>query len=92
MIKILLVYLNNIPLFKTNRNSYKESDCNSDMKNSMPDSKIVETNYKKFILPSKNKENNNSPKIVILLKNHYSNIWNSWANRLAQIFLLLSKD
>jgi len=84
--------LNNIPLYGTNSNSYKESDCNSDMKNSMPDNKIVETNYREFIPPSKNKKNTIIPKIVILLKNHYSNIWNSWANRLAEIFLLLSKD
>ena len=84
--------LNNIPLYGTNRNSYKELDCNSDMKNSMPDNKIVETNYREFIPPFKNKKNTIIPKIVILLKNHYSNIWNSWANRLAEIFLLLSKD
>jgi hypothetical protein len=84
--------LNNIPPYGTNRNSYKESDCNSDMKNSMPDNKIVETNYKKFIPPFQNKENTIIPNIVILLKNDYSNIWNSWANRLAEIFLLLSKD
>jgi hypothetical protein len=92
MIKILSVYLNNIPLYGTNRNSYKELDCNSDMKNSMPDNKIVETNYRKIIPPSQNKENTIIPNIVILLKNNYSNIWNSWANRLAEIFLLLSKD
>jgi len=84
--------LNNIPLYGTNRNSYKELDCNSDMKNSMPDNKIVETNYRKIIPPSQNKENTIIPNIVILLKNNYSNIWNSWANRLAEIFLLLSKD
>ena len=59
---------------------------------SMPNNKIVETNYNKFILFSKNKENTIIPKIVILLKNHYSHIWNSWANRLAKIFLLLSKE
>jgi hypothetical protein len=92
MIKILSVYLNNIPLYGTNRNSYKELDCNSDMKNSLPDNKIVETNYRKIIPPSQNKENTIIPNIVILLKNNYSNIWNSWANRLAEIFLLLSKD
>ena len=32
------------------------------------------------------------PEIIKLLKNHYKNIWNSWANRLAEIFLLLSDD
>jgi len=32
------------------------------------------------------------PEIIKLLKNHYRNIWNSWANRLAEIFLLLSND
>jgi predicted transcriptional regulator len=30
------------------------------------------------------------PEIIKLLKNHYRNIWNNWANRLAEIFLLLS--
>ena len=32
------------------------------------------------------------PEIIKLLKNHYRNIWNNWANRLAEIFLLSSCD
>ena len=34
----------------------------------------------------------NAPKKIRLLRNHYRNIWNSWANRLAEIFLLLSNE
>ena len=29
-------------------------------------------------------------KIIHLIKNYYRNTWNIWANRLAEIFLLLS--
>ena len=32
------------------------------------------------------------PEIIKLLKSHYKSIWNSWANRLAEIFLLLVVD
>ena len=35
---------------------------------------------------------NNIQEIVKLLKTHYKNIWNYWANRLAEMFLLLSND
>jgi hypothetical protein len=61
--------------------------------------KIIETNSRKFILYSKNSNKNlnlilgNIPKIIILLKNYYyRNIWNSCANSLVEIFLLLSYD
>lgn len=61
--------------------------------------KIIETNSGKFTLSSKNSNNNlnlilgNIPKIIILLKNYYyRNIWNSCANSLVRIFLLLSYD
>lgn len=32
------------------------------------------------------------PAIIKLLKNHHSGIWNIWANRLAEFFLLLSNE
>ena len=61
--------------------------------------KIIETNSRRFILYSKNSNKNlnlilgNIPKIIILLKNYYyRNIWNSCANSLVEIFLLLSYD
>jgi hypothetical protein len=57
---------------------------------------ILETNSKKFLPDSKDSNNNlnlsNNFKIIIFFKNHYRNIWNSWAKRLAEIFLLLSDD
>ena len=66
------------------------------MKKSNSCNVILETNSKKFLPDSKDSNNNLSPsynfKIIIFFKNHYRNIWNSWANRLAEIFLLLSND
>src|SRR5215212_3827002 len=54
---------------------------------------IVENRDGKFIRYSMYDDDiNYIPAIIKLLKNHYSNIWNSWANRLAEIFLLLSDD
>ena len=53
---------------------------------------IVENRDGKFLRYSMNDDVNYVPEIIKLLKNHYRNIWNSWANRLAEIFLLLSDD
>ena len=53
---------------------------------------IVENRDGKFLRYSMNDNVNYVPEIIKLLKNHYKNIWNSWANRLAEIFLLLSDD
>lgn len=53
---------------------------------------IVEKRDRKFIRYSMNDEVNYVPEIIKLLKNHYRSIWNNWANRLAEIFLLLSDD
>jgi hypothetical protein len=40
-----------------------------------------------------NKSNlKNALTIIHLIKNHYRNIWNNWANILAEIFLLSSCD
>jgi hypothetical protein len=66
-----------------------------DMKKSNSCNVILETNSKKFLLDSKDSNNNLSLsyfKIIIFFKNVYSNIWNSWPNRLAEIFRLLSDD
>jgi hypothetical protein len=67
-----------------------------DMKKSNLCNVILETNSKKFLLDSKDSNNNLSLsynlKIIIFFKNVYRNIWNSWSNRLAEIFLLLSND
>jgi hypothetical protein len=66
------------------------------MKKSNSCNVILETNSKKFLLDSKDSNNNLSLsynlKIIIFFKNVYRNIWNSWPNRLAEIFLLLSDD
>lgn len=53
---------------------------------------IVEKRDRKFIRYSMNDDLNYVPEIIKLLKNHYRSIWNNWANRLAEIFLLLSDD
>ena len=67
-----------------------------DMKKSNSCNMILETNSKKFLPDSKDSNNNLSLsynfKIIIFFKNHYRNIWNSWTNRLAEIFRLLSDD
>jgi hypothetical protein len=67
-----------------------------DMKKSNFCNVILETNSKKFLLDSKDSNNNLSLsynlKIIIFFKNVYRNIWNSWSNRLAEIFRLLSDD
>jgi hypothetical protein len=66
------------------------------MKKSNSCNVILETNSKKFLLDSKDSNNNLSLsynlKIIIFFKNIYRNIWNSWSNRLAEIFRLLSDD
>jgi predicted transcriptional regulator len=51
---------------------------------------IVEYRDGKLIRYSIKDDVNYVPEIIKLLKNHYRNIWNNWANRLAEIFLLLS--
>ena len=53
---------------------------------------IVEKRDGKFIQYTMNGDFNYVPEIIKLLKNHYSNIWNNWSNRLAELFLLLSDD
>ena len=53
---------------------------------------IVEKRDRKFIRYSMNDDLNYVPEIIKLLKNHYKSIWNNLANRLAEIFLLLSND
>ena len=67
-----------------------------DMKKSNSCNVILETNSKTFLPDSKDSNNNLSLsynfKIIIFFKNHYRNIWNSWGNRLAEIFRLLSDD
>ena len=53
--------------------------------------KIVKRKYIIFKAYFFNKYNpKNILKIIHLIKNYYRNIWNNWANRLAEIFLLLS--
>ena len=34
----------------------------------------------------------NAKQIIKLLRNYYSNIWNNWSNRLAEMFILLSSN
>ncbi len=53
---------------------------------------IVENRDGKVIRYSMNDHVNYVPEIIKLLKSHYKSIWNSWSNRLAEIFLLLSVD
>ncbi|MDW3605430.1 MAG: hypothetical protein QOK67_10350, partial [Nitrososphaeraceae archaeon] len=50
--------------------SYKESDCNMDMKKSNSCNVILETNSKKFLLDSKDSNNNLS--LIYILKSLYS--------------------
>lgn len=53
---------------------------------------VTEKKDGKYIRYSINKNFNNVDKLNKLLKNHYKNIWNSWANRLGELFILLSDD
>ncbi|HEX7142097.1 MAG TPA: winged helix-turn-helix transcriptional regulator [Nitrososphaeraceae archaeon] len=53
---------------------------------------ILENRDGKVVRYSMNNNVNYVPEIIKLLKSHYKSIWNSWANRLAEIFLLLSVD
>ena len=53
---------------------------------------IIEKKDGKSIRYSLNTNFNNTQELVNLLKTHYKSIWNNWANRLAEIFLLLSND
>ena len=53
---------------------------------------VTEKKDGKYIRYSINKNFNNIDKLNKLLKNHYKNIWNSWANRLGELFILLSDD
>jgi len=53
--------------------------------------KILKRKYIIFKACFLNKYNlKNILKIIHLIKNYYRNTWNSWANRLAEVFLLLS--
>jgi hypothetical protein len=67
-----------------------------DMKKSNSCNMILETNSKKFLPDSKDSNNNLSLsynfKIIIFFKNVSRNIWNSCANRLTEIFRLLSNN
>jgi len=51
---------------------------------------IIENRNGKLIRYSMKDDVYYVPEIIKLLKDHYINIWNNWANRLAEIFLLLS--
>ena len=53
---------------------------------------ILEKKNGKFTLYFVNPDVKTTPITVQLLKKYYSNIWNTWANRLAEFFLLLSKE
>ena len=53
---------------------------------------IIEKKDGKSIRYSLNTNFNNTRELVNLLKTHYKSIWNNWANRLAEMFLLLSND
>lgn len=53
---------------------------------------IIKKKDGKSIRYSMNNNFNNIQEIVRLLKTHYKNIWDNWANRLAEIFLLLSDE
>ena len=53
---------------------------------------IEENRDGKLIRYSLKDDVNYVPEVIKLLKNHYRSIWDSWANRLAEIFLLLSDD
>ena len=46
--------------------------------------------FKAYFIKKSNLKNTLT--ITHLIKNHYRNIWNNWANRLAEIFLLSSCD
>lgn len=53
---------------------------------------ILEKKTGKFSIYFVNHNVKTIPITVQLLKKYYSNIWNTWANRLAEFFLLLSKE
>jgi len=53
---------------------------------------IIEKRDGKFLRYSLNNNFNNISEIIKLLKNHYSGIWKSWSNRLAEVFLILSNE
>ena len=54
---------------------------------------ISEKRDGKFIRYSVNKSDySNIPEITRLLQNYYKSVWDKWANRLAEIFLLLSEE
>ena len=53
---------------------------------------IIEKKDGKSLRYSINTNFNNIQEIVKLLKTHYKSIWNNLANRLAEMFLLLSND
>jgi hypothetical protein len=50
----------------------------------------IKTHYIVFTAYFINRYNLNNIQIKIhLIKNHYRHLWNNWANRLSEIFLLL---
>jgi predicted transcriptional regulator len=51
---------------------------------------IIEKKDGKSTRYSINNKYDNVHKIIKLLQNHYRSIWDSWANRLAEMFILLS--
>jgi predicted transcriptional regulator len=53
---------------------------------------IIERKTGKFTRYFVNNNFKTIPVIIKLLQNHYSGIWNIWANRLAEFFLLLSDE
>ena len=53
---------------------------------------IIETKdgkYKRYTITDNAQ---NAKQIIKLLRNYYSNIWNNWSNRLAEMFILLSSN
>ena len=52
----------------------------------------IEIKYIKFILCLFGSDFNNILKIIKLSKKSYLDLWNSWANRLEELFFLLSNE
>ena len=57
----------------------------------LPSSQKIKTHYTVFRTYFINIYNLNNMQIIIhLIKNRYRHLWNNWANRLAEIFFLLT--
>ena len=53
---------------------------------------IVQKKDGKSLRYSMNNKYDNVQGVITLLQNHYRTIWNSWANKLAELFILLSDN